>query len=73
MTSAHVIYIPLIVFAGVVLGYVLGRRSADVEKAEADRRVRSRAERVADLQKRLKTKSDSVARWLKPRKRVRKS
>ena len=57
MTSAHVIYIPLIVFAGMIIGYILGRRSSESDRVDAERRVRSRAERVADLQERLRSRS----------------
>jgi hypothetical protein len=53
MSSAHVIYIPLIVFAGMVLGFVLGRRAAIAEQADAKRRLEGRDDRLAKLQKRL--------------------
>lgn len=35
MTSAHFIYIPGIFLLGIVIGYILGGRAAEANKAEA--------------------------------------
>ena len=51
MTSSHIFFIPLVLLAGLVLGIVLGRRSAFLQieedrkrqKREADRRARDEA------------------------------
>ncbi|HRE90349.1 MAG TPA: hypothetical protein PK095_14550 [Myxococcota bacterium] len=45
MTSSHIFYIPLILLAGFVLGIVVGRRSAEVQRAEEERRARLKAKR----------------------------
>ena len=42
MSSAHVFYIPLLILVGLCLGYFLGRRAADQEARELDRRARRR-------------------------------
>lgn len=47
MTSSHIFYIPLILLAGFVLGIVVGRRSAEVQRAEEERRARLKAKREA--------------------------
>lgn len=49
MTSGHILYIPLILFLGVALGFVLGRQAAVREAASAERRLRDRETRVARL------------------------
>jgi hypothetical protein len=46
MTSAHVFYIPLVLLAGTVIGFVLGRRLLLAEQQTA----RQRAERLAQRQ-----------------------
>lgn len=45
MTSSHIFYIPLILLAGFVLGIVVGRRSAEVQRIEEERRARLKAKR----------------------------
>lgn len=56
-SAAHLIYIPLCIFAGVVLGWILGARSSreeisrlqdmldDSERAATERRLEGRRER----------------------------
>ena len=56
MTLAHFVYIPGVFLLGIVIGYVLGGRAAEMVKGEAAdkgsrrsaRRARRQAEREAD-------------------------
>jgi hypothetical protein len=45
MTSSHVFYIPLILLAGFILGLVVGRRSAELQRIEEERRRKREAQR----------------------------
>ncbi len=45
MTSSHIFYIPLMLLAGAVLGFVLGRRALAAEQAHAKAREERRARR----------------------------
>lgn len=50
MTSSHIFYIPLVLLAGIVLGIMLGRRSALVsmeEEARRAQRAEARRDRAA--------------------------
>ncbi len=49
MTGSHLIYIPLILMAGMVLGFAMGRHSAAREHEEAARRIEARKARAAQL------------------------
>jgi hypothetical protein len=46
MTPAHVIYIPCVLLAGIVVGWLIGVRAA---RAEAARRKATRADENDDL------------------------
>jgi len=46
MTLAHFIYIPGVFLLGIVLGYVLGGRAAELAKTEADDKSRRRNARL---------------------------
>ena len=45
MTSSHVFYIPMMLLAGAVIGFVMGRRSLAAEQAHAKAREERRAAR----------------------------
>lgn len=45
MTSSHIFYIPLVFLLGLILGIMLGRRSAVVQREEEERLARRRAAR----------------------------
>lgn len=45
MTLAHFIYIPGVLLFGVVIGYILGGRAAELAKAESDDKARRRSAR----------------------------
>ena len=47
MTSSHIFFIPLVMLTGLVLGIVLGRRSAFLQVQEEARRQKREAERTA--------------------------
>lgn len=49
MTGSHLIYIPLILMAGMVLGFAMGRHSAAREHEDAARRIEARKARTAAL------------------------
>jgi hypothetical protein len=40
MTAAHVIYIPVVLLVGLVMGYILGARAVRAELAERRRRMK---------------------------------
>ncbi len=46
MTGAHIFYIPLLLFVGLVVGWVLGKRKAESEIAGHSRQQETRAERA---------------------------
>lgn len=46
MTLAHFIYIPGVLLLGIVLGYILGGRAAELAKADADDKTRRRSARL---------------------------
>jgi hypothetical protein len=46
MTLAHFIYIPGVLVFGIVVGYILGGRAAELAKVEADDKVRRRNARL---------------------------
>jgi hypothetical protein len=46
MTLAHFIYIPGVFLLGIVLGYILGGRAAELAKAEADDKTQRRNARL---------------------------
>ncbi len=50
-SSAHLIYIPLVMLVGVVFGFILGARAArnafDMEQRRAEQRAAARARRAA--------------------------
>lgn len=47
MTSSHIFFIPLVLLVGLVLGIVLGRRSAFLQIEEERKRQKREAERKA--------------------------
>jgi uncharacterized protein YneF (UPF0154 family) len=47
MSSAHVFYIPIILFVGVFAGFFLGRRAAENEARELKKR-RKRRQKIRD-------------------------
>jgi hypothetical protein len=47
MTSSHIFYIPLILMAGLVIGLFIGRRSAELQREEDERRQRLQARKRA--------------------------
>lgn len=47
MTLAHFLYIPGILFLGMVIGYVLGGRAAEVARSDAGEKDERRAARDA--------------------------
>lgn len=51
MTSAHLIYIPLVAIAGLMLGFIVGARAArnayDLEMKRQQERAEARAQRAA--------------------------
>ncbi len=57
MESSHILYIPLILFLGVAIGFALGRQAAGREATAAARRVLEREERVARLKSELSSRS----------------
>lgn len=46
MTLAHFIYIPGVLLFGIVVGYILGGRAAELAKADADDKTRRRNARL---------------------------
>jgi len=46
MTLAHFIYIPGVLLFGIVIGYILGGRAAELAKADADDKTRRRNARL---------------------------
>jgi hypothetical protein len=46
MTGSHVFYIPLILFVGVVVGWVFGKRQAEKESSGHSRSQETRSERA---------------------------
>lgn len=46
MTGAHVFYIPLILFVGLAVGWIFGKRAAEKEATGHTRQQESRAERA---------------------------
>lgn len=62
MTSSHVIYIPMVVFAGMMLGFILGTRAAKNAADLQARRDRERADAKAEREARkAKRKAESPA------------
>ncbi len=61
LSGGHIIYIPLVLLAGVVLGFMLGRHSAQREKSEAADRLAKREARVSELKQKLSTDQTSGA------------
>lgn len=53
MGSGHIIYIPLILFLGMALGFALARQGAARQVADAERRRRLREERAGRLKEEL--------------------
>ncbi len=51
MTLAHFVYIPGVLLLGIVLGYVLGGRAAELAARERDERDRRRKARAARRQR----------------------
>jgi hypothetical protein len=51
--SGHILYIPLILFLGVVIGFVLGRQAAVRESEGVARRLKEREARVARMKAEL--------------------
>ena len=51
MTTGHIFFIPVVLFVGVILGFVLGNRAArnaqDLERRRAEEREQARAARAA--------------------------
>lgn len=47
MTLAHFVYIPGVLLVGIVIGYILGGRAAEVAAGEQDEKGRRRAARRA--------------------------
>ena len=46
MSLAHFIYIPAVLIFGIVVGYILGGRAAELAKAEGDDKTRRRNARL---------------------------
>lgn len=46
MTLAHFIYIPGVLIFGIVVGYILGGRAAELAKAEGDEKAQRRNARL---------------------------
>lgn len=46
MTLAHFIYIPGVLIFGIVVGYILGGRAAELAKAEGDEKTQRRNARL---------------------------
>jgi hypothetical protein len=46
MTLAHFIYIPGVLLFGIVIGYILGGRAAELAKTEADDKTQRRNARL---------------------------
>jgi len=42
MSSAHIFYIPVIFMVGLLAGYFVGRRAAEAEQREEQRRLKRR-------------------------------
>lgn len=49
MGGGHIIYIPMILFAGMILGFLVGRNHSSGESDAVQRRLDARAARVARL------------------------
>jgi len=49
VSSSHILYIPLILFMGVVIGFLFARQGSIGQKGDAKRRLELRAERAAKL------------------------
>lgn len=49
MSSAHIFYIPIMIFVGVIAGFYLGRRAAEDEARELKKR-RERRQALRDKQ-----------------------
>jgi len=49
VSSSHILYIPLILFMGVVMGFLFARLGSIGQKGDAKRRLELRAERAAKL------------------------
>ena len=47
MTLGHFLYIPGVLCLGLLIGYILGGRAAEVARADADQQARRRAARQA--------------------------
>jgi hypothetical protein len=47
MTLAHFIYIPGVLLLGIVVGYILGGRAAELAKADADDKTLRKQARLA--------------------------
>ena len=45
MIASHIIYIPLVLFAGIIIGFLLARQQGGFERSEAARRLKARADR----------------------------
>lgn len=58
MSSSHILYIPLILFMGVVVGYLFARQSNIGQSGDAKRRLELRAERAARLKKAMTNSKD---------------
>jgi len=50
MTLGHFLYIPGVLCLGLLIGYILGGRAAEVARADADQQARRRAARQAARQ-----------------------
>lgn len=64
MTSAHLIYIPLVAIAGMMLGFVIGARAArnayELELKREEERVEVRAKRAARKAERARKKAEQA-------------
>jgi hypothetical protein len=60
VSGAHVFYIPLILFVGLAVGWVMGKRQADKEAAGHNRTQETRSER-AERRRQRRSSSDDAA------------
>ncbi len=60
MSSSHILYIAIVLFLGVVIGFVLGRQAATREASDAALRLERRQQRVQALKTGLVSGRETV-------------
>lgn len=50
MISSHIIYVPLVLFLGIIIGFLLARQQGGAEQSEALRRLQARAARKTQVE-----------------------